>query len=315
MARLSPAPRMVLVLSECWTMTSPRDLRALVGLAAEAEDAGFDAVMLSEHVVLGTGADANGLMANSREYALPGNQNPAMPWPDSQVLLAAIAARTTTLRLFAAAVIAPLRHPLALAKSLATLDLLSEGRLVVLPTPSWHAAEYAALGVPFSQRGERLDEHLAAWQLAWGPSPASFHGRHYSFDDVYVEPKPHRPGGVALHFGSSSMHEKLIARIVRYGSGVNPLGRLSQDDLGRLAAAMRAAGREPAELELVGGTRASFRDDRSVADLGTALAAIPEQMAQGFTTFCLKPSQFTDDARAVGPLCREVIARVSAMRG
>jgi probable F420-dependent oxidoreductase len=306
-------PRMVAVLSECWTMTSPRDLRVLVRLATEAEDAGFDAVMLSEHVVLGRGADAAGQMANPREYALPGNQDPAMPWPDSQLLLAAIAARTTTLRLFAAAIIAPLRHPLALAKSLATLDLLSEGRLVVLPTPSWHAAEYGALGVPFEQRGERLDEHLAAWRAAWGPSPASFHGRHYRFDEVHVEPKPHRSGGVALHFGSSSMHDRLIARIVRYGSGVNPLGSVGAADLGRLAAAMRAAGRDPAELELVGGTRARFQDGGGVADLGAALASIPEQMAQGFTTFCLKPSQFTDDAGAVGALLRKVIARVGAL--
>ena len=304
---------MVLVLSECWTMTSPRDLRALVRIAAEAEDAGFDAVMLSEHIVLGEGSDSGGLMANPREYALPGNQDPAMPWPDSQLLLAAIAAQTTRLRLFAAAVIAPLRHPLALAKSLATLDLLSEGRLVVLPTPSWHRAEYDALGVPFEQRGARLDEHLAAWQAAWGPSPASFAGRHYAFADVHVEPKPWRPRGVALHFGSSSMHERLIARIVRYGSGVNPLGRLARGDLERLFAAMRAGGRDPAELELVGGTRASFPDERSVADLGAALDAIPEQIEQGFTSFCLKPSQFTDDAAAVGALCRETIARVSRL--
>ena len=304
---------MVLVLSECWTMTSPRELRRLARMAAEAEDAGFDAVMLSEHIVLGAGANADGLMANPREYAMPGNQDPAMPWPDSQVLLAAMAALTSRLRLFAVAVIAPLRHPLALAKSLATLDLLSEGRLVVLPTPSWHRAEYDALGVPFAQRGERLDEHLAVWQAAWGPSPVSFHGRHYSFEEVYVEPKPHRSEGVALHFGSSSLHERLIARIVRYGSGVNPLGRISAAELDRLATAMRAARREPGELELVGGTRAAFPDERSVADLGAALASIPEQMAQGFSTFCFKPSQFTDDAGAVGALCREVIARVEAL--
>ena len=294
-------------------MTPARDLRALVRIAQEAEDAGVDAVMLSEHIVLGAGAEQAGAMANPREYALPGNQDPDMPWPDSQILLAAIAARTTTLRLWAAAIIAPLRHPLALAKSLATLDLLSEGRLVVLPTPSWHEAEYEALGVPFAQRGERLDEHLAAWHAAWGPSPASFLGRHYAFAGVHVEPKPFRPTGVALHFGSETMHERLIARIVRYGSGVNPLGRTSAADLDRLGAAMRAGGRDPADLELVGGTRARFPDANSLADLGEALASIPEQMELGFTTFCLKPSQFTDDARDVGPLCRDAVRRVEAL--
>ena len=102
--------------------------------------------MLSEHVVLSPGADADGLMANPRDYALPGNQDPATPWPSSGRLLSAIAAATTRLR--AAAIIAPLRHPLLLAKELATLDLLSEGRLVVQPIVSWHEPEYEALGVP-----------------------------------------------------------------------------------------------------------------------------------------------------------------------
>ena len=166
-------------------------------MAQEAEDAGFDAVMLSEHVVLGRGADADGLMPNPRDYALPGNQDPAMPWPSSLVLLSAIAAATTRLRLAASAIIAPLRHPLLLAKDLATLDLSSEGRLVVQPTVSWHPPEYEALGVPYARRGALLDEHLAAWHAAWSPSPASFEGRFYSFEDVWVEPKPFRTDGSA----------------------------------------------------------------------------------------------------------------------
>ncbi len=240
--------RLVHVLSENWTLTPPRDLRALVRMAQEAEDAGFDAVMVSEHVVLGRGADANGLMPNPRDYALPGNQDPAMPWPSSLVLLAAIASATTTLRLAAAAIIAPLRHPLLLAKDLATLDLLSEGRLVVLPTVSWHEPEYRALGVSFADRGALLDEHLAAWQAAWAPSPASFEGRFYAFDDVWVEPKPWRPDGPRLWFGSSTLHARLLRRMVRYGHGWNPLGRPSDDDLDRLRTALADAGRDVADV-------------------------------------------------------------------
>ena len=130
-------PRLVLVLSENWTLTPPRELRALVEMAVVAEEAGFDAVMVSEHIVLGASAGAGGIMGNPRDYAMPGNQDPAMPWPSSLVLLSAIAATTTRLRLAACAVIAPLRHPLLLARELGTLDLLSEGRLVVQPTVSW----------------------------------------------------------------------------------------------------------------------------------------------------------------------------------
>src|SRR5207237_3337969 len=99
--QLMPASRMCLILSENWTMTCGRDLPRLVRWAREAEDAGFDAVMISEHIVLGPAANANGLMANPREYALPGNQDPATPWPSSLVLLSAIAAVTTRIRLVA----------------------------------------------------------------------------------------------------------------------------------------------------------------------------------------------------------------------
>jgi probable F420-dependent oxidoreductase len=306
------APRMCLVLSENWTMTSGRDLPSLVRWACEAEDAGFDSVMISEHIVLGPAAGANGVMANPREYAEPGNQDPAMPWPSSLVLLSAIAAVTERIRLVAGAVIAPLRHPLLIARELGSLDLLSGGRLVVLPTVSWLAEEYEALGVPFRRRGDLLDEHLAAWSVLWRETPASYDGSYYSFRDVYFEPKPFRNIGPELWLGGAGMHRRMTERIVRYGAGFNPLGRPTAAEMQRLRDAMRAAGRDMASLELVGGTRAVFPDERSTADLGQALAVIPPQIEAGFTTFCIKPSQFTDDAGDVGRLCREVIRRVSA---
>ena len=209
------AARTVLVLSENWTMVSPRDLPALVQLACDAEQAGVDTVMLSEHVVLGPDSSAAGLMGNPRDYAAPGNQDPATPWPDSLVLASAIAARTSTLRIALAAVITPLRHPLLLAKQLATLDLLAQGRLVVQPTVSWSAHEYAALGVPFTRRGAILDEQLEAMSAAWTDTPASHDGERFSFRDVYLEPKPHRPGGPAMWFGGQRLHEPLLRRIVR----------------------------------------------------------------------------------------------------
>jgi probable F420-dependent oxidoreductase len=307
------APKLVLVLSENWTLTPPRDLRSLVRMAVEAEDAGFDAVMLSEHIVLGPGADANGLMANPREYALPGNQDPATPWPSSVVLLAAIAAVTSRLRLAAAAVIPPLRHPLVLARELGTLDLLAEGRLVVQPTVSWHEPEYAALGVPFATRGARLDEHLAAWALLWRDTPATFAGRHYAFEDVYFEPKAYHPEGPRLWFGGSSLHERLLRRLVAYGSGFHPLGQPSDEELERLRLAMTEAGRDPAALELVGGVRGSYPDATSVAPLEPALEQIPKQLERGFTSICIKPSQFIDDRSAHAMWCRDVVRRVESL--
>jgi probable F420-dependent oxidoreductase len=304
-------PKLVLVLSENWTLTPPRDLRALVEMAVVAEEAGFDAVMVSEHVVLGPSAGANGVMGNPRDYAMPGNQDPAMPWPSSLVLLSAIAAATTRLRLAACAIIAPLRHPLLLARELGTLDILSEGRLVVQPTVSWHRDEYEALGVPFEQRGALLDEHLAAWERLWRDTPASFHGEHYAFEDVYLEPKAWRPDGPRLWLGGEAVHPRLLRRIVRYAHGFHPLGQPSEDDLRLLRDGLAAAGRDLSELELVGGMRAAFPDDASPSPLEPAIASIPAMAARGFGTFCIKPSQFVDDIARYPAWCREVVARVA----
>jgi probable F420-dependent oxidoreductase len=307
------APRIVLVLSENWTMTPARDLRALVRIAQEAEDAGIDGVMLSEHVVLGASSGAGGAPDNPRDYAAPGNQDPATPWPDSLVLLSAIAAVTTRLRLIAAAIIAPLRHPLVLAHQLATLDLLSEGRLVVQPTVSWHRDEYDAFSVPFELRGELLDEHLAAWRALWRDTPATFEGTHYRFRDVYLEPKPFRLEGPTMWFGGMSVGPWIVRRLVEYGHGFHPFGQPTADEMEPLRAAMAAAGRDMSELEVVGGIRPRFPDAESPGDLAEAAESIPAQLASGYTTICFKPSQYTDDATDVGRLCRQLVARTQAL--
>jgi probable F420-dependent oxidoreductase len=304
-------PRLILVLTENWTIVPPDDPTALVALARDAEAAGVDAVMLSEHVVLGGDAARGGLMSNPREYALPGNQDPATPGPSSIVLLGAIAAATTRLRLVAGAILAPLRHPLLLARELGTLDLLSRGRLVVLPSVGWHEPEYDALGVDFHRRGRLLDEQLAIWRAVWRGSPTSFAGELYRFDEIWLEPKAFRPSGPRLWFGGGSVHPALVRRLAAYGSGYNPLGTIPDEQLARLADGLRAAGRDPAEIEMVGGLRGSFPDDESTADLAEAVEdAVPRQLARGFSSFCFKPNQFIDDAADWGELCREAVARV-----
>ena len=288
-------------------MVSPRDLPSLVRIAVEAEDAGIDGVMLSEHLVLGPSAGALGRPENPRDYAAPGNQDPATPWPDSVVLMSAIAAVTTRLRLIAAAIIAPLRHPILLAHQLATLDLLCEGRLVVQPTVSWHREEYAALGVPFERRGELLDEHLAAWRELWSAGPASFSGRHYQFADVCLEPKPWRSEGIRLWFGGTTVGPWIVRRLVEYGHGFHPFGQPTVVQRRPLVEAMAAAGRNMAELEVAGGIRGRFPSASAVADLAEAATAIPAQLEDGYTTICFKPSQYTDDPAEVGRLCRQLV--------
>ena len=306
-------PRMVSVLTENWTMTDPRDLRRLVRMAQEAEDAGFDMVMVSDHVLLGPSAGSTGRMANPRDYAMPGNQDPLTAWPSNIVLLAAIAQATTRIRLGAIALIAPLRHPLVLAHDLAALDLLSEGRLVIQPTVSWHRDEYQAIGVDFSRRGRILDEQLQILRLAWAQSPASFHGEFFDFDEVYLEPKPWRPQGPPMWFGGEQVHGKIVERLIAYGSGFHPVGRVQADDITQLRTLLTQAGRSVDEFEMVGGTRVSFPDDHSCAPLPQALEEIPRQLELGFTTFCIKPSIFIDEVDDHRRFCDEVISRVDAL--
>ena len=263
-------PKLILILSENWTLTSPRDLRSIVRFAVEAEDAGFDAVMVSEHVVLGPDADAERSPVEPARLRLarePGSRDAV-----AQLARAAVRRRG---RHQPAAAGGRCHHP-APAPPAARGQGPGDARSALRGTAGRPAdrelapSEYDALGVPFGSRGELLDEHLAAWNVLWRDSPASFDGTHYRFHDVYLEPKPFRPEGPTLWFGGSSLHDRLVDRIVAYGDGFNPFGRPSAPGSVATAEAMAAAGRSIDELEMVGGTRGVFPDPSSVADLAQA---------------------------------------------
>ena len=305
--------KLILLLSEIWTMTDPRDLRRIVRFAVEAEEAGFDAVMIGEHVVMGPHADYRGAPKNPRDWIMAGNQPPMFPHPSGLHQLSAISSVTSEIRLLAAAVLSPLRHPLLLAKELATIDLLCEGRLIVLPGVSWQEEEYAALNVPFAQRGAILDEQLEIWSRLWREgSPISYDGRHFRFADAYVEPQPFKPEGITLWTGGRTLILPVLRRLVRYSTGLFLLRPPPQEELDQIEAAMNAAGRRMAELEFAALVRTEFEDRTSVLDLGAALATTEPLRERGFTSFVIKPSQFIDDGAQMGPFCREV-ARL--MRG
>ncbi|MDH3532479.1 MAG: LLM class flavin-dependent oxidoreductase [Gammaproteobacteria bacterium] len=300
-------PKILLILSENWTLTDGQDLGSLIDWAVLAERAGIWGVMLSEHICLGPSAGSKGREANERAYMAPGNQDPATPWPSSMLLHAAIASRTTTLRLACCAIIAPLRHPVDLAKQLATLDCLSQGRVIVQPTVSWHKDEYDCLGVDFRRRGMLLDEHLRAWQLLWAESPASFEGDHYRFHDCYCDPKPCRPGGPELWFGGQSLSKPLLRRLIEYGSGFHPFGPPSVEDMRTLKTELEAASKDFDAFPKIGGIRANFTSDNAPANLRDSMASIPPQMQKGFDTFCVKPNQFIDDAAEMGRFLDELV--------
>ena len=302
--------KMVLLLTENETMRPTPDVGDLVDMAVTAEAAGFDAVMISEHVVLGPRANEHGLPENPRDYAMPGNQDPATIWPSQLVLTSAVAQATSTLRIILGAMITPLHHPLIIAKDLGTLDRLSGGRLIVQPTVSWHEDEYRALGVDFSKRGAILDEQLEILRRAWtagSGNPFSFHGEHFDFDDIWMEPQPATPGGPPMWFGGSHVHGALARRLAEFGCGWNHLGAMTDHDLDALATALAKRGRSLDEIEWVGGTRGIFSDASTPSPLAPVLATIDPQVERGFHTICIKPAQFIDEMEDFPSFCAQVM--------
>lgn len=116
-----------------------------------------------------------------------------------------------------------------------------------------------------------------------------------------------------MWFGGQSLHDALLRRIVRYGSGFHPFGSPTPAELEALRRALVEGGRDPATLELVGGIRGRFPDEHSTASIDEALEQVPPQLAAGYTAICFKPSMYTDDPAAVPDLCRHVVDGIRRM--
>ena len=187
-------------------------------------------------------------MANPREYAVPGNQPPDMPWPASIVLCPPSRPRPSSCgssparssrRCGTPAAGQGTRHP----------RLLSEGRLVVLPTVGWHADEYAALGVPFGQRGAVLDEQLEILSQCSGAGPGELPRPVLVVDDVWVEPR--RAGRRAARCAFGGKRTRPLLAPSPLGSGFNRSAPVPGRPR-RAPFRPRAAG-ATAALEMVGG--------------------------------------------------------------
>ncbi len=232
------------------------DPQWMTGFVQHAESCGFESVYTVEHVVVPGRYDESYPYSESGRMPLPVD----CPIPDPLDLLAFLAARTERIRLGTGVMVVPHHHPLILAKRLATIDVLSGGRVLLGAGVGWMREELESTGVDFSRRGRRLDETLAAMRGLWslpsyeegaGRQGASFHGEFFDFDDVWSEPRPVRPGGVPIHIGGHS--EAAARRCGRLGDGFHPLGL--DDDLlsARWALARHTAedhDRDPDALEL-----------------------------------------------------------------
>ena len=116
-----------------------------------------------------------------------------------------------------------------------------------------------------------------------------------------------------MWFGGMQLRPPVLRRLVRYGSGFHPFGSPTAEELATLRSAMAEAGRDAAELELIGGIQATFPDNSSVADLDVALAGARPQVEQGYTAICFKPNQYTDDRSEVKAVCTRVVQHLAGL--
>lgn len=154
------------------------DGQAAVRVAQAAEAAGFESVWTGEHVVL------------PDPQAAPSPLPPQTPILDPAVTLAALAVTTTRLRLGTGIIILPQRNPVVLAKELASVDVLSGGRLIFGLGIGYLKAEFDALGTPFSHKGARAVEHLEAMLALWTAAQPAYEGRFVSFRGIDAQPRP-----------------------------------------------------------------------------------------------------------------------------
>ena len=174
------------------SMVQGCQLRDLVEVGRIAEDVGFDDLCLGEHVVAADAAPG---------WAARAPHPPTEKFPEPLSTFAALAMVTQRVRLVTCILIAPLRPAALLAKTAATVHALSNGRLVLGASVSWMEPEYAALGVPYHQRGARLDDIVGACRALWSESPASYTSASVSFTDMYCEPRPAQADDIPWWFG------------------------------------------------------------------------------------------------------------------
>lgn len=268
--------------------TDPGDWTYLLEQAQAADRAGIDRLVVSDHVVFGEQLD---------EYGRPeiggskGGRQPTGPdghWLEPLTLLSVIAGQTQRVRLGTNILLAALRRPVVLSKTLATLDVLSQGRVDLGVGVGWQKEEYEAAGLSFSGRGELLDHSLSVLRTIWSEPRASFSDELLSFDAIHSMPKPRQPGGVPI-WVSGTTNARVARRIARFGSGWIPWGPAMADPAAGIVEMRRLveeAGGSFDGIEVVGAL-ASVKGADGTVDIVASLARVPELAAAGITDFRL----------------------------
>jgi len=270
-----------------------------VRLARAAEAAGVEALLTVEHVVWPTHYDS--VYPYSPTGRLPGG--PDTDLPDPLIWMAHVAACTTTLRLMTGVLVMPQRNPLVLAKQVATLDAMSDGRIELGIGVGWLREEFDALGVPFDERGSRTDEYVAAVRALWAGDDASHDGRFVQFSGMSCNPKP-RQAPLPIVVGGHSL--AAARRAGRLGDGFFPATGSAVDLLplfDEVRRAADAAGRDPGAIRFMTGCPEALGDE--------PLAAIEALAAAGVTRIVVPSSAFAaDPEELLGRFGERVIARL-----
>ena len=242
---------------------------AVLELARGIEDAGYDEIDLFEHVAVG--------------HPIPGRSETREAAPEllePLVTLGAISAVTHRIRLGTGILVLPQRQPALVAKQVATLDVLSNGRVRLGVGVGWQRSEYESLGVPFAERGRRIDEAITLMRRYWTDPSVTFHGQFYRAEAMGMDPKPVQPGGPPIWLGGDS--EAALHRVGRLGDGWMAMADSDEavvtapEKLATIRAAAEAAGRDPARI----GLQARLSDPLDLESVPRRVAGL---RAAGFT--------------------------------
>jgi probable F420-dependent oxidoreductase len=260
------------------------DFAGVVDVARHADEAGIDMLAITDHVVMGEHLEnyPYGPFPMPLDY----------PWFEPMTVLAAIAGVTKNIRLSTGVLISPLRPAVLLAKQLATLDVMSRGRVTIGLGIGWQKEEYDASGLPWENRYTRMDEQVAVCKLLWSTAPAGFSGKTVNFDRIHAYPRPIQQGGIPMWFGLKPT-EKNFARIADYGQGWIPMERNAEILAGHIKAlreAFTAKGRNPAELQVRVGLRPATPPGQDRPNLDATFEAANALIEAGATMIEFIPS-------------------------
>lgn len=280
--------------------------QGVAAFARMAEDAGFESLWVSDHIVVPRDMTTPYPYTRDGRFPVP----PDMPYLEAVATLLYVAGCTERIALGTSVCIIPWRNPVLLAKQLATLDVLSGGRLIFGGGTGWFPEEFLALDVPFEHRGTRTDEYLQVMLALWTAEAPRFAGRFYSIDNVGFAPKPLQRPHPPLWIGGDSANA--LRRAGRFGQAWHaPAGKTAEQLAAGLAEARRhaaSAGRDPAEVQLTVRTR--LPRDRWPDD---AISLLHAYAAAGVAHAVLETfAPDLDTARAtLEPIAREILPAVS----